>query len=119
MKGLSNSDAAGSDGLNLIIIKDNSDLISNQELCIFKLSFAQSVFPKLLKTAIVTPIYKSGSHNDPSSYRPISILTIFSKLLEKFFYNRLLLFKTYFTIINLNSELIDLQHLQLHMFYPT
>jgi hypothetical protein len=56
------------------------------------LSFAQGVFPDLLKNAIVIPIYKGGSHMDPSNYRPISILTLFSKLLEKLFYNRLLCF---------------------------
>ena len=61
-------------------------------LLIFDISFAQGVFPKLLKTAIVTSIYKSGSHNDPSNYQPISILTIFSKVREKLFYNRLLSF---------------------------
>ena len=92
VEGLFNSGAVGSDGLYRIIITDNFDLISNQVLFIFNLSFAQGIFPKLLKTAIVTPIYKSGSRNDPSNYRPISLLTIFSKLLEKLFYNRLLSF---------------------------
>ena len=92
MKSLSNFGAVGFDGLNPIIIKDNFDLIINQVLLIFNLSFAQGVFPKLLKTAIVTPIYESGSLINPSNYRPISILTIFSKLLEKLFYNRLLSF---------------------------
>ena len=92
MKGLSNSGTVGSDGLNPIIIKDNFDLISNQVLFIFNLSFAQGVFPILLKTAIVTPIYKSDSHHDPSNYRPISILIIFSKLHQKLFCNRLLSF---------------------------
>ena len=91
-KCLFNSGAVGSDRLNPMMIKHNLDLISNQVLLIFNISFAQGVFPKLLKTAIVTPIYKSGSHNDPSNYRPISILTIFSKVLEKLFYNRLLSF---------------------------
>ena len=86
MKGLSDSGAVGSDGLNPIIIKDNFDLISNQVQFIFNLLFAQGVFSKLLKTAIVTPIYKSGSLNDPSNYRPISTLTIFSELLQKLFY---------------------------------
>ena len=58
MKGLSNSGAVGFDGLNPIIMKDNFDLISNQELFIFNLSFAQGVFPKLLKTAIVHQFIK-------------------------------------------------------------
>ena len=91
-KGLSNSSAVSSDRLNPIMRKNNLDLISDQVLLIFNISFAQGVLPKLLKTAIVTPIYKSGSHNDPSNYRPISILTIFSKELEKLFDNRLLSF---------------------------
>ena len=120
MKGLSNSGAVGSGGLKSIIIKDNFILISNQMLFIFNLSFVQGVFTKLLKTAIVTLIYKSGSYNDPIYYRPISILTIFSKLnCSTIGYYFLLILKTYFTIINLDSELIDLQHVQLHMFYPT
>ncbi len=39
--------------------------------------------PTQLKTAIVTPIYKSGSRNDMNNYRPISVLPIVSKIMEK------------------------------------
>jgi hypothetical protein len=67
-------------------------LIANQITYIFNLSFSQGLFPQLLKSAIVTPIHKSGSKLDPGNYRPISILTLFSKLLEKLFYNRLISF---------------------------
>jgi len=37
-------------------------------------------------------VHKSGIYDDPANYRPISILTFFSKLLEKLFYYRLLSF---------------------------
>ncbi len=89
---LSNTRATGTDGLSPELIKCNAASLSHQLTYIFNLSFSQGVFPKLLKSAIVVPIFKGGSHVDPSNYRPISILTTFSKLLEKLFYNRLLKF---------------------------
>ncbi len=39
--------------------------------------------PEEWKRAKVTPVYKYGSHEDPSNYRPISILPVLSKLLER------------------------------------
>ena len=37
----------------------------------------------------VTPIFKKGSKSDLNNYRPISVLTIVSKLLEKIIYHQL------------------------------
>ncbi len=45
-----------------------------------------------VKNAIIHSVFKSGNNLDPSNYRPISILTIFSKILEKLFYSRLFSF---------------------------
>jgi hypothetical protein len=56
-----------------------------------------------MKNAIVIPIYKNSSRTDPSNYRPISILTTFSKVLEKLFQTRLVGF------INKNKILHDNQ----------
>jgi hypothetical protein len=103
LAGLSNSQAIGSDGLNPTIIKKAFPVISNQLLYIFNLSFNQGVYPDMLKNAIITPVFKSGIQDDPSNYRPISILTIFSKLLEKIFYNRLLIFINKNTILHSNQ----------------
>jgi hypothetical protein len=86
---MSNSHAVGDDGLNPLLIKQNIDPLAVPLAYIFNLSFSSGIFPKLLKSAIVTPIYKSGVMTEPGNYRPISILTFFSKLLEKLYFNRL------------------------------
>ena len=41
-----------------------------------------------LKIAKVTPIVKSGAKDNVSNYRPISIVPVFSKVLERIVYNR-------------------------------
>ena len=52
-------------------------------------SFVTGIFPSELKIANVVPIYKSGDEMAFSNYRPVSVLPVFSKLLERFVYNRL------------------------------
>ena len=66
------------------------------------MSFTNGVFPNLLKSAIISPIYKGGNNCDAGNYRPISILNIFYKLLEKNFYNRLIQFVNSNSILNSN-----------------
>jgi hypothetical protein len=48
------------------------------------------VFPSRLKYAIVKPIFRVGNKQEISNYRPISLLTSFSKIMEKLIYARLL-----------------------------
>ena len=66
------------------------------ELCdqlkyIFNLSFDKGIFPDHMKIAKVTPVFKGGDSADFSNYRPISVLTCFSNILERLssIYNRL------------------------------
>jgi hypothetical protein len=47
------------------------------------MSFSTGVFPTIWKLASVCPIFKAGGKNDPGNYRPISLLSTFSKILEK------------------------------------
>ena len=56
---------------------------------IFNLSFSSGIFPSEMKTAKVIPVFKSGNRSDFSNYRPISLLSQFSKILEKLFNLRL------------------------------
>ena len=61
------------------------------------------MFPNLLKNAIVVPIYKNGKRDDPNNYMPISILTTFSKVLEKLFYSRFISFINRNNILHTNQ----------------
>ena len=48
------------------------------------------MFPDRLKYAIIKPIFKKGDDQEVMNYRPISLLTSFSKVMEKLVYARLL-----------------------------
>ena len=61
-------------------------------ICINK-SLETGIVPTVLKQAKIVPLYKSGSKEEATNYRPISLLPVFSKLLEKTVYNQ---FSKYF-----------------------
>ena len=52
-------------------------------------SLLQDIFPNKLKCAKIIPIHKGGSRIDVNNYRPISLLSCFSKIYEKAKYERL------------------------------
>ena len=52
-------------------------------------SLLDGIFPDSLKIAKVIPIFKSGNSDLVSNYRPISILSVFSKIFEKVMHSRL------------------------------
>ena len=67
---------------------DAYDSLKNILFHVFKVSIQQGIFPDSLKFAKVTPIFKSGDKHDVSNYRPISVLPVFSKVLEWIMCNR-------------------------------
>ena len=50
---------------------------------VFNLCFEKNVFPSELKKAKMVPLPKSTDKTNPTNYRPISLLSVLSKLLEK------------------------------------
>ena len=65
------------------MLKLASDVLLPSLLQIINISLHTGVFPDVLKEARVFPIHKGGPSEDPSNYRPISILPIVSKVIEK------------------------------------
>ena len=56
---------------------------------LFNLSIEKGIFPDVLKIAKGTTIYKTDDKSNLSNYRPISVLSCFSKILKRIMYNRL------------------------------
>ena len=71
------------------LLKHLIPYISRLLAIIFNESMTLGIFPDKLKCAKVIPIDKKGSSTDPSNYRPISLLFIYSKFLEKIMDKRL------------------------------
>ena len=90
----------GKDGVTSKSLKCISDHIALPLTRLANLSFSEGVFPNELKIAQVSPIYKAKDAMLFSNYRPISLLSIFSKILEKLMYNRLLDFLNKNNILN-------------------
>ena len=63
-------------------------------------SIKDGIVPDDLKIAKIVPIFKSDDKRTVSNYRPISILPVFSKILERLIYNRLLDFINKFDILS-------------------
>jgi hypothetical protein len=59
---------------------------------IFNMSILTGVVPSDLKIAKVIPIFKKGDKSECCNYRPISLLNVFNKILEKLVYNRVVSF---------------------------
>ena len=55
-------------------------------------AFRLGIFPRSCKIAKIVPLFKTGKTEELTNYRPISILTCFSKIFEKLIYSRLISF---------------------------
>ena len=55
-------------------------------------SLSSGVFPDEMKVAKVIPLFKGGDSQLIKNYRPVSVLSIFSKIYERIIYNRVLKF---------------------------
>ena len=80
---LKNGKAAGPDKVSTTIIKDVGDLVSKPLTMIFNSSLMYGVFPDIWKITRVTTILKSGAKKDVNNYRPTTVSSVFSKILER------------------------------------
>ena len=85
LKPVKRKKATGLDDLPPGLIKDSAELISAPLAHLINLSLKTSIFPTDWKTAKVIPTHKSDAHSNPDNYRPISVLPVISKTIEKSF----------------------------------
>ena len=79
----------GVDDIDPIIAHSSLRKIALPLAAVINCSFETGIFPRALKIAKITPIFKKGSREEASNYRPISILPFFAKIIEKIMNERL------------------------------
>ena len=89
IKSLDSNKSSDIYGMSPKLLKILSPAISETLSNIFNESFALEALPDHMKLAMITPIFKGGSKLDVSNYRPVSVLPMISKVLEKLMLTRL------------------------------
>ena len=79
----------GYDGIPTKILKISTPFITSPLTYICNISLSSGIFPSRLKFSEIIPVHKKGNRMDITNFRPISLLTSFSKILEKVIYARL------------------------------
>ena len=94
---------SGFDSIDSYIVKQIAPQIVNQLADIFNKSFITGIVPSKLKIAKVIPLYKTKDPALFSNYRPISLLPVFSNILERLMYNSLYDFLTEHNLLSMNQ----------------
>lgn len=81
--------SSGWDGVPIGVIKSVGVEIAFVLADICNCSFSTGKFPKKAKLAIIKPLFKKGEKSEIGNYRPVSLLTCFSKIFEKAYLLRL------------------------------
>ena len=71
-----NDVAVGIDEINAKLLKDSKHIIAPTLTKLINIGYETSTFPTWMKRAIVKPLHKKGSPEDPGNYRPLSILPL-------------------------------------------
>ena len=87
-RSMKSSSSCGFDDISSVVIKYVLDTIAGPLTHVFNRSFLSGSVPLNLKVAKIIPIFKNGDKHCINNYRPISILSSFSKILERLVYNR-------------------------------
>ena len=81
--------AIGPNSIPTKILKMSQHIIAKPLVYLINLSFSTGVFPDLLKIANTISVLKIGDRQDYKNYRPISLISNLSNLIEKLAHKRL------------------------------
>ena len=96
--------SSGHDNISNILLKCIGPCVVSPLVTIFNESLTMGIFPDVMKLAEVVPLYKTKAKFLETNYRPISLLTTISKVLEKIMYCRV------YTFLNDNEQLYESQY---------
>ena len=82
----------GPHSIPIQFLKIVADIVAIPLCRIINYSFTQGIFPDMLKIAKVIALFKAGSTEELNNYRPISLLPVFDKIIEKLMHRQLYTF---------------------------
>ena len=92
--------SCGFDGISSQLLKSLKPTLTQSLRLIRNQILTTGIFPDKLKYAKVVPIYEKGENTQLCNYRPISLLPVISKVIEKIMYSQLdNFFKTHKTLV--------------------
>jgi hypothetical protein len=94
VKSLKSKNSYGYDEIPIKILKLSLPYIISPLIYICNKSLLRGIFPTWLKFSQIISILKKGNKSEISNYRPISLLTFFSKIFEKVIFNRYIIMLT-------------------------
>lgn len=116
IKSLKNKKSPGIDGLRAETLKELSDLICKPLSTIINICFYKGYYPKCLKIGMIKPLFKSGSKLEVGNYRPISLISSVSKIIEKILKSRIVKFLNKYHVISDNQSALEKANQQKMLF---
>ena len=92
--GLKAGKSTGLDDIAVRFLRDGAVLLADPLCHVINLSITSEVVPSMMKDARVTPVFKKGSRLECGNYRPVSILNVLSKVLERAVHGQLVAYLT-------------------------
>ena len=86
---LAKKKSKGPDKVPTFLALNCKDAIMSPLVNCINSSFQNGTFPDIMKQAEVIPLYKKKARDNPTNYRPVSLLNAISKIIEKVIYFRL------------------------------
>jgi exonuclease III len=87
---LNPSKAPGPDGLPTRVLKECAPELTPSITNLFNNSLIMGLVPKAWKHANIVPLHKKGNKHQANNYRPISLLPVISKVLERCIFNKII-----------------------------
>ena len=107
---LSNSSAFGMDQIETSVIKLIKAEILPSLTHIINLSISSGKFPTDWKKSKVVPLHKKEDPLNPKNYRPVAIIPILSKVLERVIFNQMIEYRNVNNLLHPNHHAYRTQH---------
>ena len=96
--------SVGLDKIPNKLLKIAANVVAPSLTAIFTASICTGIFPQEWKASRVSPVYKNGSRNNPSNYRPISVIPTVAKIFEKIVYDQLYEYLDSYNLLNASQS---------------